>query len=476
MNSSPLASSLALEQHPNVQQALQFGEKYLWDVRRQSGENYFVHGTEVAHTLQEVVDDPTLIAVAVLHDLPVHPLGPKLLADAPLDEKQRELVHSMQGLRQLHIDLNTKDLDKVLGAFTHDARLLLLRMAHRLNDVRHLGRFEKKRRQEIAHETLHMYTAISGRLGFHRWRWQMEDICFLELQPRIAKKVQQQFEAFQKMDEMCLQHTRLFLHERLGDAGIEAVIDQRIKGIYSSYRKMTLKKRSFEELADRLALRVIVDDVDECYRALGVIHSCMRPMHGKLKDYIGTPKENGYRSIHTVVYPLPGVSQLPMEIQIRTRVMHRECEFGIASHGKYKDWAYSLNTPQTRVNLFRNLENLHTLASSDLSFTDALRHSFNDNRLLIFDAYNNVYHINKPATALDFACQLHPDECRLIRGVRINGRKQELDTVLREGDAVEVEIGEKPLPMKGLLNATQRKATKELIRKAWKDKGEIAIR
>lgn len=439
--------------------ALDFSRRHLSDIVRSSGDGYFQHGCEVAETLEEVIRDDQLTAVAILHDIEVHPEGGRLLHDAPVDDEARALIREMHRLRRLHIDVNTGELDRVIEAFSGDPRLLLLRMAHRLNDVRHLTRFTPERRREIAHETLHMYTAISGRLGFHRWRWQMEDICFRVLQPKIAKRMQQRFDESRDVDEACLRHAREFIQRTLESHGIRAEIDERIKGLYSTYRKMVLKKRRFGDLTDRLALRVLVPEVSDCYRALGIIHASMHPMHGKLKDYIGTPKENGYRSIHTVVYPLPGISELPIEIQIRTHQMHRDCEFGIASHGEYKNWAYALSSAASRANLFRNLESLHSVAKSHRTFTEALRHSFNEDRLLVFDPQNKLYHLPRSATAYDFACHAAPDECRLISGVRINGRERPIDTVLRDGDTVELLFGRKAAE-------AQRAATGKLLEKA----------
>lgn len=422
---------------PSVQLATAYAEEHLFSINRRSSESYGLHGMEVAATLAEVSDDPVLLSVAVLHDIPMHPDGENLLKNAPLTDEQRTLVKGMHQLRRLHIDLNTKDLDTMIAAFAEDSRLLLLRMAHRMNDVRHLERFDAKRKKEIAHETLYMYTAVSGRLGFNRWRWQMEDICFLELQPRVARRIQKRFEDMRDMDMTCLKHTHTYLQKLLRENGIECTIDERIKGIYSAYRKMVIKNRTFEELTDRIALRVLVESEDDCYRALGIIHRNMRPMPGKLKDYIGTPKQNGYRSIHTVVYPLQGISELPIEIQIRTLEMHREGEYGIASHGDYKHWLYTLNSPQSRANLFRNLESLHGVIRSQRTFTQALRHSFNDNKLLIFDPQNNLYHLPRKSTALDFVKRSGIEMPTTI-GVRINGRERPLDTPLSDGDTVEV--------------------------------------
>ena len=275
---------------------------------------------------------------------------------------------------------------------------------------------------------------------------------------------------------------RLIVREKMriegfSEEAIDAAIDERIKGLYSSFRKMVLKKRSFEELTDRLALRIIVPTVEDCYRALGIIHAYMHPMNRKLKDYIGTPKENGYRSIHTVVYPLQGVTQLPIEIQIRTPAMHRDCEFGIASHGEYKDWSYALTTQPSRVYLFRNLENLRFIARSHRSFTDALRRSFREDRLIVFDSEDRLYHLPKPATALDFACQLSPDDCHRIHAIRINGRTQDLGTLLHDGDIVEVIHNGKTPSRTEQLRSCQQAMTKRLIRSAWaKEKATVTRR
>lgn len=429
---------LAGRNESNVREAIAFAKKHLSAIKRKSGDDYATHGLEVAMTLEEVAQDSSLCAVAILHDVLMHQDGEHLLHVSPLTKEERELVKEMHNLRNLHIDIKTDDLDQVINAFAHDPRLLLLRMAHRLNDVRHLNRFSPERQREIAHETLHLYTAISGRLGFQRWRWQMEDICFQALQPQIAHRMKKRFEEMRSIDEACLRHAHAHIERALKEAGIAADIDERVKGLYSTYRKMVLKDKNFEDLTDRLALRVLLASTEDCYRALGIIHQKMRPMHGKLKDYIGTPKENGYRSIHTVVYPLPGITELPIEIQIRTHAMHRECEYGIASHGEYKNWSYALESSESRANLFRNLETLHAVTKSNDTFAEALRHSFADKRLLVFDAHNMLYHLEKPSTALDFVQHAHPDIAQTVTAVRINGRVRPVDTPLRDGDIVEI--------------------------------------
>ncbi len=464
----PTALLSSAAAHTHLQTVRAYADRFLKTIHRGSGETYAQHGKEVSQVLEEMTDDASILSIATLHDILVHPDGPALLADSPLNADEQSIVERMHTLRRLHIDENTDDLDLVIGSFVEDPRLMILRMAHRLNDIRHLSRFQKKRRRELARETLHMYSAISGRLGFHRWRWQMEDICFFELQPKIAKQMQKEFDACKKTDHTCLKHTTAFLLSKLQENGIDAVMDQRIKGFYSTYRKMVTKNRSFSELTDRLALRILVPDTESCYKTLGVVHSCMHAIPGKIKDYIGTPKENGYRSLHTVVYPLPGVSVLPIEIQIRTQAMHDECEYGIASHTEYKDLTYALTCRPARANLFRNLEALQTFNHTPEQFEKALRTSFRDDDIVLFDPDNNLYHLHPPATALDFACaSLHLNPLSVI-GVRINGRKQALSEKLRDGDTVEIVTGKTPLAREEYIRASQQKLTRKMVEEATK--------
>ena len=441
-----------------------FGCAHLSSLTRRSGESYATHGCEVAATLRELTDDPSLLSVAILHDILVHEEGESLLARAPLSDEEQSLIRHMHELRRLHIDANTMDLDRTLDAFTGDARLLPLRMAHRLNDVRHLHRFPKKLQRQIAHETLHMYSAIAGRLGMHRWRYEMEDVSFRLLQPRIVSNLEKTIEGHRALDIACLEHTRDYLREKLIEEGIEVSIDFRIKSLYSTYRKMLLKRRSFEELLDRLALRIVVPSTGLCYAALGIVHASLHPVPGKLKDYIGAPKENGYRSIHTVVYPLPGVTEQPIEIQIRTKEMQEECEYGIAKHGEYKNALYALHTRSSRVNLFRNLQNLREEARSPKQFETALRTYFREDHIALFDAGNTLYHLKHPASALDFLVELHGKRCKFLKTVRINGRERPIDTLLHDGDTVDALFQRESSAKASWVHACKHPASRRLLR------------
>jgi len=417
---------------------LDFARTHLAGLRRHTGESYFEHGQQIVKALREITADTTLLAAAMAHDLLVLPDGKAIMEASPLTSEERSLAHGMHKLRKLHIDENTKDLDRVIRSFANDSRLLLLRMAHRLIDIRHIRTLSPKRQREIARETLHMYTAIAGRLGFHRWRHEMEDICFQILQPKNAAALEEEFARMSAVDMICIDRTTAFLRKQLASVGISADLSHRIKGLYSTYRKIVVKGRPFRELTDRLALRIIVPSLDDCYRTLGVVHRCMHPVPGKLKDYIGAPKENGYRSIHTVVYPLRGVTEQPMEIQIRTGDMHAECELGIARHTDYKHYLNTLHRSSVRVNLFKNLLTLQAETRSPRQFANALRHYFDDGHIAIFDAKNNLYHMKKPVTALEFIERMQNGaKKRAPASFRVNGRIVPGTIVLQDGDTVE---------------------------------------
>lgn len=443
-----LFRSLSYQDWPRLEVVVEYALIHLKDIFRRTGENYAEHGISVAGTVSEVNQDPTLMRVAVLHDIFLHPEAEKLVHESPLSDDEIQLARQMHELRRLVIDSRTKDLDKVLQSFISDERLFVLRMAHRLADVRQLGHFEPTLRKRIASETLHMYTAIASRLGMHAWRYEMEDRCFKVVHPAIARKLESEFSRRNELDENCLTQTEKFIQQKLRQKGIHCHTEKRIKSLYSTYRKIILKHRKFEDLTDRLALRIIVDDLMDCYAALGVVHSHMHPIPGKLKDYIGAPKENSYQSIHTVVYPLAGVTEQPIEIQIRTEAMDELCEYGPAAHADYKKNKYLITSGLGKVNLFRNLAHLRQESKTPKQFEQALRKYFDGDHIAIFDEEDNLYHIKKPATAMDFVRHAFPSRYSKIKLIRINGRKSEFDIPLKDGDIVRAEFGRQNMMVK----------------------------
>lgn len=431
------------EDKQKIRKAYEFSKKHLSTLKRRSGESYFEHGYQLTDALHEVSNDPVLFVALLLHDLPLHPKSKSLIKKAPINELEKNYILQMYKLRGLHINERTKDLDIVIANFARDSRIILMRMVHRLNDIRNIKHFDPILRKKIASETLHMYSAIAGRLGFHAWKHEMEDVCFKILHPQIYADLKKQFKAWKPLDDISLRTTKEYLLKTFKKNEIEADIKMRIKQVYSTYKKMIIKNRKFQDLTDRLALRIIVPEVEDCYKALGIVHKVMHPIPDKLKDYIGSPKENGYRSIHTVIYPLPGVTEQPIEIQIRSREINQECEYGIAAHNRYKDARYKLQHRHSRVQLFKNLEVLKHETPSPKKFKEALVNYFAKERLILFDEKNNIYHFKKPLTALDFAFLVYKERCLHLDSIKINGRQQPLDTDLSDGDVIEVNFGHK---------------------------------
>ncbi len=432
-----IISDFSETEKKKMKKVSEFAKKHLSQFKRRSGEDYAQHGQEVARTFLEMVKDSSLVAVALLHDLPVNPEHTTLLKQSPLTEKEQVLVKRMHELRRLHISTKEKDLDTFINTISSETSLIPLRMAHRLNDVRHLDRFDEKLQEKIAHESLHMYASIAGRLGMHRWRYEMEDICFLKLQVEPSSLLLKQFEDSREIDKVSLHQTGDFIKKQCQIAKIPVKVKSRFKALYSTYRKMLLKNRNFDELTDRLALRVIVKNIEDCYKTLGIVHTHMHPIAGKLKDYIGAPKENGYQSIHTVVYPLPGVTEQPIEIQIRTEEMHQLCEYGTAAHGKYKDFNYSLKSNTAQIDLIKNFQILRAKTSNAEQFKKALRNYFDEKHMAIFDEKNNLYHIKQPSSIYDFLAILYPGRVSDISEVKRNGRLENIEAQLKNGDVIE---------------------------------------
>ncbi|MBP6884940.1 MAG: HD domain-containing protein [Candidatus Pacebacteria bacterium] len=444
---------------------LSYWKNDLGTLRRRSGESYLEHGIEVAKIVSEVGKEETLLIVALFHDVLVHPKGAELILNSPLNATERELIEHMHELRNLHISTNTTDLDHFISALTHDSRLVVLRLAHRLNDIRHIDRFEPGLQKQIATESLHMYASIAGRLGFNAWRYEMEDICFKILYPEAARILIEKFKKYYALDMASLTPARKLILRELKKNNIEATIECRIKDLYSTYRKMMFKNRTFEDLTDRLALRILVDKVDDCYRALGVVHNAMHPIPGKLKDYIGAPKENGYQSIHTVVYPLPNVSEQPIEIQIRTNDIHKECEYGSVAHTKYKDFYYSLTSGSTKVSLISNLETLKTETRSPDQFEAALRTYYRRDHLVVFDQKDNMYHLRQHGTVMDFLCLAFKEKCCKIKSVRVNGKNTHYNRPLKNGDVIESTFGKAKTLSESWLDMCEHRSSKDFLRK-----------
>ncbi len=417
---------------------------------RKSGDPYFVHPLAVAAILTDLKADPATVVTALLHDVVED-------TDVTVEEIRKrfgdEIARLVDGVTKLsQIELKSEaskqaeNFRKLVVAMADDVRVLLVKLADRLHNMRTLGHVpDPEKRRRVAVETMEIYAPLAGRIGVHRFRDELEDIAFQELSPQAFETIRRRLEDLERSIGPGVILLRNALREKLEAAGIVAEVFSREKRAYSIWRKMATKNVSFDELADIYAFRVIVETVDDCYRALGVIHSSWRIIPTEFDDYISAQKPNYYQSIHTAVIgpPRPDGGRQRVEIQIRTREMHETAERGVAAHWQYKETAGKrpsvqivapgqydpYETPRRLVEMFQHGEDPE----------EALRYAklelFQD-QVFCFTPKGRVIALPKGATALDFAYAVHTDVGDTCIGVKVNGVSKPLRTPLKNGDVV----------------------------------------
>ncbi|MFN0022631.1 MAG: RelA/SpoT family protein [Parvularculaceae bacterium] len=417
---------------------------------RKSGDPYFIHPLAVAGILADLKADPATVVTALLHDVVED-------TDVTVDDIAArfgdEIAHLVDGVTKLaKIELKSaaskqaENFRKLVMAMADDMRVLLVKLADRLHNMRTLHHVpDPEKRQRVAMETMEIYAPLAGRVGVQRFREELEDISFKELSPQAFETITDRLEYLQRNIGAGIVDLRRMLETKLAESGIKAEVHSREKRPYSIWRKMQTKNVSFDELADIFAFRVIVDAVDDCYRALGVIHTHWRMIPAEFDDYISAFKPNNYKSIHTAVIgpPRGDGGHQRIEIQIRTRQMHESAERGVAAHWQYKDRGATnatvdytgagqydpYETPRRLVEMFAQGEDLD----------EALRYAklelFQD-QVFCFTPKSRVIALPKGSTALDFAYAVHTDVGDTTIGAKVNGVSKPLRTPLKNGDAV----------------------------------------
>ncbi|WP_428408774.1 RelA/SpoT family protein [Hyphococcus sp.] len=421
---------------------------------RASGDPYFSHPLAVAAILTSLRADPATVATALLHDVVED-------TDATVDDIRKlfgdEIARLVDGVTKLsQIELRSEaskqaeNFRKLVMAMADDVRVLLVKLADRLHNMRTLHYIEKpEKRQRIARETMDIYAPLAGRIGVQRFREELEDISYRELSPEAHATISSRLEDLQKTTLSSVLELANVLRDKLAAAGLKAQVTSREKRPYSIWRKMTQKNVSFDELADIYAFRVLVDKPEDCYAALGVIHSNWRMIPTEFDDYISAPKPNNYRSIHTAVIgpPSPDGRRQRIEIQIRTYEMHETAERGVAAHWQYKDASVGAGestveivtrgqydpyeTPRRLVEMFQSGED------PDEALQYAKLELFQD-QVFCFTPKGRVIALPKGATPLDFAYGVHTDVGDSCIGAKINGVQRPLRTALNNGDVVEI--------------------------------------
>ncbi|HEY6858510.1 MAG TPA: bifunctional (p)ppGpp synthetase/guanosine-3',5'-bis(diphosphate) 3'-pyrophosphohydrolase [Pseudolabrys sp.] len=480
--------------NPNTNEAL-LNRAYVYamkahgEQRRASGDPYFSHPIEVAAILTDLKLDDATIAAALLHDTIEDTEATRAEIDSLFGHDIGRLVEGLTKLKKL--DLVTKEakqaenLRKLLLAIADDVRVLLIKLADRLHNMRTLEYMPPEARRRAAEETLEIYAPLAGRMGMHEMREELDDLAFRELYPEAYEVVTARLNALTERSKLLISEIEKQLTKKLADRDIEARVVGRRKRAYSIWRKMERKSVGFEQLSDIFGFRVVVKTLGDCYRALGVVHSTWPMVPGRFKDYISTPKGNDYRSIHTTVI---GPSKQRVELQIRTVEMHEIAEYGIAAHALYKDNLGSptelLSRESTAYAWLRRTIELLAEGSNPEEFLEHTKLELFHDQVFCFTPKGKLIALPRNATPIDFAYAVHTDVGNTAVGCKINGQIAPLTSELVNGDEVEISTSKaqtappaawESIVVTGKARASIRRATRVAVRRQYAGLGRRIV-
>ncbi|MGE0715985.1 MAG: bifunctional (p)ppGpp synthetase/guanosine-3',5'-bis(diphosphate) 3'-pyrophosphohydrolase [Alphaproteobacteria bacterium] len=421
----------------SINRAYVFAMKAHGQQRRASGDPYFSHPVEVAGILAAMKLDAASIVTGLLHDTVEDTVATLDQIEAMFGRDIARLVDGVTKLSRLELQSDqTKQAEnfrKLVLAMSEDIRVLLVKLADRLHNMRTLRFVKPDKRRRIARETMEIYAPLAERIGMHAMKDELEDLAFAELHPDARDSIIQRLSFLREQGGSLVGRVTDELGRLLAEHGVEAEVSGREKSAYSVWRKMQRKNVAFEQLADIMAFRVVVDTAEQCYHALGVIHSRYPVVPGRFKDYISTPKPNGYRSLHTGVI---GPERQRIEVQIRTREMHEVNELGVAAHWTYKQGSGSTEGPQYRW--LRELLDILEHASNPEEFLEHTKLEMFQDQVFCFTPKGDLIALPRGATPVDFAYAVHSEVGDHCVGAKINGRIMPLRTLLQNGDQVDV--------------------------------------
>ena len=437
--------------------------------RRLSGEEYVNHPMEVAAILADLELDAETLAAALLHDTVE---DTPLTAEAVNQEFGPEVARLVDGVTKLgRISLRSdqqqqaENIRKMMVAMAEDLRVVLIKLADRLHNMRTLDPLPEVKRRKISRETLDIYAPLAHRLGIGQIKWELEDLAFRNLEPEAFEDVSKRITRKRHERETLVSDLRDVLASELVNVGIKAEITGRPKHIYSVWQKMTRDNKDFSEIYDLSAMRVLVESVRDCYGVLGVVHSLWKPVPGRFKDYVAMPKSNGYQSLHTTVI---GTTGEPIEIQIRTQEMHRVAEFGVAAHWNYKEGGKDTAFDE-KLSWLRSLLEWQNEVGDAESFVDTVKVDLFQDEVYVFTPKGDVLNLPADSTPVDFAYRIHTEVGHRCTGAKVNGRMVPLDYELKNGEIVEIiTVKAGHGPSRDWLNFVKSASAKERIRKWFK--------
>jgi len=469
---------IILDNNPNadidlIKEAYFFGEINHRGQKRNSGEDYFIHPIAVATTLSNMKLDDQTICAGLMHDV----LEDTEVTYDEMEEKfGHEITFLVDGVTKLK-NLNyssreekqAENIRKMVMAMSNDVRVVLIKLADRLHNMRTLEYKTRKKQVQTATETLEIYVPLAHRLGIYSIKWELEDLCFRYQEPEKYYELAEMVSQKRREREAYINEIIETLTESLQGSNIDFEISGRPKSLYSIYKKMIRNNIVFEEIYDLTAVRVLVDTIAECYEVLGKVHSLWRPIPNRIKDYIGQPKPNGYRSLHTTVF---GEDSRPFEVQIRTRQMHKECEYGVAAHWRYKEGKTKESDFDNAMEFLRRIMEWQREGGADedsKAFMETLKTDFFSREIYIYSPAGEIYSLPIGSCAIDFAYKIHTEVGNKCIGAKVNGAIVPITQKLKTGDVVEILTSKNSKgPSRDWLNIVKSNQAKNKIKQFFK--------
>ncbi len=469
---------IILDNNPNadmdlIKKAYFFGELNHRGQKRNSGEDYFIHPIAVAITLSNMKLDDQTICAGLMHDV---------LEDTDISYEQMEeefgheitfLVDGVTKLKNLNYssreEKQAENIRKMVMAMSNDVRVVLIKLADRLHNMRTLEYKTRKKQVQTATETLEIYVPLAHRLGIYSIKWELEDLCFRYQEPEKYYELAEMVSQKRREREAYINEIIETLTDSLQGSNINFEISGRPKSLYSIYKKMRRNNIVFEEIYDLTAVRVLVDTIAECYEVLGKVHSLWRPIPNRIKDYIGQPKPNGYRSLHTTVF---GEDSRPFEVQIRTRQMHKECEYGVAAHWRYKEGNSKESDFDDAMEFLRRIMEWQREGGADedsQAFMETLKTDFFSREIYVYSPAGEIYSLPIGSCAIDYAYKVHTEVGNSCIGAKVNGSIVPITQKLKTGDVVEILTSKNSQgPSRDWLNIVKSNQAKNKIKQFFK--------